>query len=86
MYVRGPSFAHHPQGAQAEANTARGVKNVSISAWFYALMETLDIMPDKAIQEWHQTLQWARCFRESGARPRDLMDEANSEAEQSDEE
>ena len=47
----------HRGRSKAEANTARGVKNVSISAWFYALVETLDIMPDKAIQEWHQTLE-----------------------------
>ena len=48
MHVRGPSFAHNPgnRASKAEANTARAKKNVSISAWFYALMETLDIMPD----------------------------------------
>ena len=32
--------------SRAEANTTRAKKNVSVSAWFYALMETLDIMPD----------------------------------------
>ena len=32
--------------SRADSNAARAKKNVSISSWFYALMETLDIMPD----------------------------------------
>jgi len=35
-----------PGRTKGESNAARAVKNVSISAWFHSLMETLDIMPD----------------------------------------
>ena len=36
----------NPGRSKAEANSARATVNVSVAAWFYSLMDTLDVMPD----------------------------------------
>ena len=42
-----PSRLENSSGrSKAEANSARATVNVSVAAWFYSLMETLDVMPD----------------------------------------
>ena len=37
--------------SKAESNSARAKKNVSVGAWFYVLMETLDVMPDTGLYQ-----------------------------------
>ena len=41
-----PKATNSGRRSKGEANAARATVNVSVSAWFYSLMETLDVMPD----------------------------------------